>query len=63
MHKLDQMKDNLFPLFVFINNKKMRIALENTKSKTAQTSFSHVNGHAQKWFLFHLTSSFHFQNI
>ena len=63
MHKLDQMKDNLSPLFVFINNKKMRIACENTKSKTAQTSFLHVNGHAQKCFLFHLTSSFRSQDI
>ena len=42
------MKDNLFLWFVFFNNKKMRIVRENTKSKTAQTYLSYVNGHAQK---------------
>ena len=38
------MKDNLLRYFVFINNKKMRTVSENTKPKTAQTSFFYVNG-------------------
>ena len=33
------MKDKLFLWFVFISSKKMRIVYENTKSKSAQTSF------------------------
>ena len=54
------MKDNLFRCFVFINNKKMRTVSGNTKSKTAQTSFFYVNGHALaspkcNWFLKILT--------
>ena len=40
------MKDNLFLCLVFINNKKMRIVGDNTKSQTTQTSFLYVNGHA-----------------
>ena len=40
------MKDNLFLWFAFINNNKMGIFPENTKSKSAQISFLHVNGHA-----------------
>ena len=50
------MKDKLFLWFVFISSKKMRIVYENTKSKSAQTSFLYINGHAlaspkDNWFL------------
>ena len=50
------MKDSIFQCFVFINNKKMRTVSENTKSKTAQTTFFYVNGHSLvslkgNWFL------------
>ena len=55
-YKPYQKKDNLFRCFVSISCKKMRTVSENTKSKTAQTSFFYVNGYALaspkgNWFL------------